>query len=120
MKETSTEEKYRALLAQQESEGLSRQEAAARAGIKPSTLTWWRCEIARLDRERGRARKGDSAMLVPVAVRDVAPMASVAQPFSSPPYEVVLGSGRVVRVPRDFEAAQVQALVRALEVVVPC
>ena len=47
-----TEKKYRELFALQEREGLSRDEIARRAGVKPGTVTWWRCEIARRDRER--------------------------------------------------------------------
>jgi len=118
--EQTTEEKYRAILDEQAKEGLTRTEAAARVGVKPSTLTWWRWELARRDREgcHGR-RKTDCPELLPVRVRDVAPADYVITTITTTPYEVVLASGRVVRVPRDFDGATVQSLVRALEEL-PC
>ena len=79
--DTATEKKYRELLAQEAREGLSRQEIAARAGIKPSTLTWWRSELRRLDRERSRAETGE-ATLVPVTIREVAPATCTVRPAS--------------------------------------
>jgi len=116
-----TEKKYRELLALQEREGLSRDAAAARGGIKPSTLTWWRCEIARRDRERNRPEKTKrvdeaAAALVPVTVREAAPKAGVVErPAPTDSYEIVLASGRVLRVPRVFDSDEVLALVRLLE-----
>ena len=114
-KKAATEQKYRAVLENQARDGVSREEAAARAGIKPSTLTWWRSELARRDRERLGVGKTSSPLLLPVRVRDVEPAAWALRPAVSTPYEVVLVSGRVVRVPRDFDTAGVQALVRAVE-----
>lgn len=111
--DTATEKRYRELLAQQAREGLSRQEIAARAGIKPSTVTWWRSELKRLDRERG------GATLVPVTIREVAPTSAPVRPASLSAYEVVLGGGRLLRVPHGFEAAEVHTLVRVLEAI-PC
>jgi hypothetical protein len=110
--DSATQKKYRELLAQQERDGLSRKEVAARAGIKPSTLTWWGSELKRLDRERAEA---DAARLMPVTIREVAATAGTAPPASPDFYEVVVGGGRVLRVPRGFEAAEVHALVRVLE-----
>lgn len=111
--EDSTEKKYRELLAQQEREGLSREEIAAQAGIKPSTLTWWRSELKRRAREHGRA-EANTAALVPVTIREVAPTTCVVRATTPVTYEVVLGR-RVLRVPRGFEAAEVHSLVRVLE-----
>jgi hypothetical protein len=56
---------------------------------------------------------------LPVQVRDIVPSAPLERPRGRTPYELVLGSGRVLRVPRDFELPEVQALVRAMEGV-PC
>ena len=109
----ATEAKYRAILAEQARDGLSRVEAAARAGVKPITLNWWRCELVRRDRRRRSAENGPNASaFLPVRVRELAP--PVVKPIPSTPYEVVFASGWVVRVPRDFEGASIQALVRAL------
>lgn len=116
--DTATETRYRELLAQQAREGLTREETAARAGIKPSTLTWWRSELKRLDRERSRAESG-GATLVPVTIREVAPTPATVRPASPNAYEVVLGGGRLLRVPHGFEAAEVHTLVRVLEAI-PC
>ena len=111
-----TEKKYRELLAQQEREGLSREEIAARAGIKPSTLNWWRCEIGRRDRERKKAEK-TAPVLVPVTVREeAAPKTkAVDRAATSGRYEVVLAGGRVLRVPGVFDGGELLALVRLLE-----
>jgi hypothetical protein len=122
---TTTEEKYRAILAEQEEEGLSREEAAARAGVKPNTLSWWRCELKRRDRDGVHRRRGQGKSdvgppeLLPVRVQDVVARATFLGSMGPTPYEVVLGSGRVVRVPRDFDDRSVQSLVRLLEEL-PC
>src|SRR5438128_2424441 len=109
--ESSTEKKYRELLEQQGREGLSREEAAARAGVKPSTLTWWRSQLKRLDRERSSPAETGGTSLLPVTIRDAAPTTCVVRPSLSAAYEVVLGRGRVLRVPRGFDASEVHALV---------
>jgi hypothetical protein len=115
-KKAATEQKYRAVLEEQARDGFSLGEAAARVGVKPVTLAWWRCEIARRDRERQSPRtEANSPALLPVRVRDVEPVEWAIRPATSTPYEVLLVSGRVLRVPRDFEPAGVQALVRAVE-----
>jgi hypothetical protein len=122
-KKAATEQRYRAVLEVQAKEGLSREEAASRAGVKPSTLTWWASELARRERERlvGSASSPAAPVLVPVRVHeaDAEPVAWTVKSAASTPYEVVLVSGRVLRVPRDFDAVSVQALVRAVEAA-PC
>jgi hypothetical protein len=121
---TTAEEKYRAILAEQEREGLSRAEAAARAGVKPITLTWWRCELKRRERDgiQGRRKRAPTAPacpeFLPVQVRGF-PGATSLGLIAPQPYEVVLASGRIVRVPRDFEGQNLQTLVRTLEEM-PC
>ena len=118
--DSSTVKRYRGLLAQQERERLSVEAVAARAGVKASTLTWWKSELKRRARERGEAEaKVEAKTLVPVTIREVEPAAIVTSATLPIAYEVVLGGGRVLRVPRGFEAAEVRALVRALETV-PC
>ncbi len=102
--DTATEKRYRELLAQQAREGLTREETAARAGIKPSTLTWWRSELKRLDRERSRAESG-GATLVPVTIREVAPMSAPVRPASPSAYEVRVNSPAetwVIHIPRGI------------------
>lgn len=113
VQESSAEKKYRELFAQHTREGLSLEVIAARAGIKQSTLVWWRSELARRDRERGRV-EAKAATLLPVTVRDAEPAPRV-RPAPSGHYEVALNGGRVLRVPRGFDAAEVHSLVGLLE-----
>ena len=121
---------YRSLIQEAEQKGLQLKEVEAAHGLKPGRLSKWRYE-----REgRGRQKKGaavskpkakpnpkrkpkpsgkaDSAF-VPVKVVDKPP-----EPSKRPAqqgYEIALANGRTVRVPGDFDSAQVVALVVALE-----
>jgi len=118
---TKAERRFRRLLTAEARSGLSRREFAEQRGVSAGTLSWWKHEIDR--REEARARAVESArrpspVLVPVRVAEQsAPETaeSVARPSGGERYEIVLRCGRVVRVPRDFGAASLLALVRALE-----
>jgi hypothetical protein len=104
---------------------LTRRELAERHGVSAGTLAWWKHEIARRTQARKMASRSEPAAKL-VAVRVVGPSArhepsdDRAQDGASREaraccYEVVLCRGRVVRVPSDFDAASLQALVRLLE-----
>ena len=125
-----TEKFYRQLVAEQEESGLSIRAFAATRGIPPGTLSSWRHELK--ERDAACARGGDKAtkprfVRVNVVGAEAeagaeagpAPLAKpipVAKPVSAGTtiYEVVLGQGRVLRLPAEFDEARVAALVRAV------
>ena len=110
--ETPAEVRYRRLFAERR-RGESWAALAARGGVAPGTLAWWRYELRR--REAARARsEGQGPALLPVRVLDAETPAVPATNASV--YEVVLAGGRrVLRVPAGFEPAAVCALVAAVE-----
>ena len=121
-KEGLSEERYRELFAERERLGLSYEELAARAGVKASTLRWKKSELKRAARSEGAGVASTVPTLLPVRIRARAVAhahAVVVEEVAPSPYEVRLVSGRVLRVPRGFEAREVHALVCALEAV-PC
>lgn len=115
--ETPAEARYRRLFAERR-RGESWEALAARAGVAPGTLAWWRYELRRRDAARARIEH-EGPTLLPVRV--LAP--AVAESPASVPawegaqgYEVVLAGGRrVLRIPAGFEPAAVRALVAAVE-----
>lgn len=110
--ETPAEARYRRLFAERRT-GESWAALAARAGVAPGTLSWWRHELRRRDAARKR-RGPEGPVLLPVRV-----VAAETPALPSPAphgYEVVLAGGRrVLRVPVGFESGAVRALVAAIE-----
>jgi transposase len=92
-------------VAQWKKSGLTAEVFAAEHNLNARTLRWWSSALRRPD---GRATKVGFARLVPV---DAVP-APTAEPA---PLEVVLASGRVVRVRSGFDPALLRAVLVALE-----
>lgn len=116
---TDAERRYRRLLDEQKRSGLSMRGFAAQRGLNAGSLGWWKHKIAQRDRARVGAASDPTPEFLAVHVvagdaRSPAPASQIAS-ASARPYEVLLRSGRVVRVPRDFDAASLCALVAALE-----
>lgn len=120
-----TETFYRRLPTEQVESGLSIRAFAAKRGIPAGTLSSWQHELRR--RDRARARAGERTAKSGFVQVDVVGAGSVvgsrtpepaaqAEPASTRPavYEVVLGQGRVLRLPAEFDEARVAALVRAV------
>jgi len=105
--ETPAEDRYRKLFAERR-RGESLVALAARCGVAPGTLSWWRHELRRRDRARTESRTTVPALL-PVRILD-APTRRVTS------YEIALSGGRrVIRVPEGFDPSAVCALVAAVE-----
>ena len=94
---------WRKRLARWKASGLKAGEFCERAGVPPTALAHWRKEIAARD-----ARRVAAAEPAFVAVH-------VTPTTTSVPLEVVLRTGRVVRVPPVFDPAHLRAVVAALE-----
>ena len=83
--------------------GLSIRVFAAREGVAAGSLSYWKWKLDR----RG---DGKSTRFIELKMpAGPAPGAAVL------PFEVVLSSGRVIRVPHGFDAAELGQLVGALE-----
>lgn len=89
--------------------GVGAEQFAVREGVKPAALKWWRWRLGGEDRKKGPEptavatasptppqRVGARPVFVEVEA------ASTPAPTESARYEVVLGNGRVVRVPVGF------------------
>jgi len=92
---------------------------AAEIGVNASTLTGWRWRLARAAEEgsggkRRRERPKSRGKQTPASFVEL--VASIpSEPGAEDRFEIVLGSGRVVRVPQRFDAETLRALVEALE-----
>lgn len=107
---TPAEDRYRKLFAEKRrSESLAA--LAARTGVAPGTLSWWRHELRHRDRARAESGTAMPALL-PVRVLGASPPTA---PARATIYEVSLAGGRVLRVPSGFEPEAVRALVAAVE-----
>jgi len=108
-----TEQLYRRLLAEQAESRLSMRTFAAERGVPAGTLSFWKHELRKRDARTKRSGPALGTRFVPVSI--VGAVAAEPAPPASPGiYEVVLGENRVLRLPADFDAARVAALVRAL------
>lgn len=86
--------------------GLSRAEFAAREGVKPETLAWWRWAL-------GVAKPSTSLMKREPAFVEVEAIAAVDVPQER--IEVALGNGRVVRVPSTFDEQELGRVIVVAE-----
>lgn len=100
-----TPEEARAALAKQEASGLSPSAFAEREGLEVQRLYSWR-------RRLGKERRGAIAVAAPTFVE--------VRTRRAERVEVVLPSGRVVRVSEDIDGAVLLRLVVALEQAEPC
>jgi transposase len=99
---------WQRLTAEWKASGLRQAEFCRRHGIKGGTFGWWKHQLARAVGESPkRSAKGLGRF---VEVRPVAAIPAAA-------YEIVVGGGRVIRVPMHFDP---QSLSRLLAVVESC
>jgi transposase-like protein len=91
-------------------------EFCAEHGVSEPSFYAWRRIIAQRDQQSAAPRvpttpSEDLPTFVPL---------TVTPPLPNPILEVVVGSGRVVRVPSDFDAATLRRLLAVLEEASPC
>jgi len=99
---------------------MSVRDFCAEHGLSEQSYFWWRRSLRQRDRARpapkpARQKAGEQqqpARFVPVRI--------VPLPVSAPDLQIVLGSGRVVRVPPGFDAATLRQLLAVLEEERPC
>ncbi len=105
-----TEAEYRELFAEHARSGVTLAAFAASREVPYGTLSGWKTKLKQ--RDASRADGASQSKFLPVRVVESKVLTGSAP--GSTPYEIVLESGRVVRVPVDFECAKVAALVRVL------
>jgi hypothetical protein len=94
-------EQIRRLLKRRERQGLTYRELARQSGESPRTLAWWSSRL-----RRGRSRSRGFVELVPKSGSTAARGGS---------FEIVLGSGRRVVAPADFDEGALRRLLVVLE-----
>ena len=94
--------------------GLSIRTFAAREGLPAGSLSFWKWKLAQRGRRATGAGRSQEAPLRFVELKAPA-AAQAARPTTAPVFEVVLGMGRMVRVPGGFDAAELVRLVGVLE-----
>ena len=94
-----------------ERSGLSIRTFAAREGLKAGTLSFWKWKLAQQDHGNGRARAEGVA---PLQFVELTARPAVPEPVRAG-FEVVLSSGRTVRVASGFDAPELARLVGVLE-----
>jgi len=102
--------------------GLSAKEFAAELGVNVHTLTHWAWRLGQVDRAAPAEKRRRPAAAAPAAapvpwLEVVAPdHAATATPSASaPPFELVLVTGRTIRVPTGFEADALKRLIAVAE-----
>jgi hypothetical protein len=95
----------RRVLAAQRRSGLSLVEFARRRGLRANTLSWWRHRLRDSDDDGEPANAERFIEITPdLGVRDV----------QAAGFEIVLGDGKVVRVPERFGEESLRRLLAAL------
>jgi len=107
---------WRRLIGQWQRSGLTARDFCAQRGVSEPSFYAWRRTIRQRDQQgrrqpgrKGAGRTGTQPVFVPVHVVPAAP-AAVAVAL-----EIVLGQGRLVRVPPGFDAMTLRQLLTVLE-----
>jgi transposase len=107
---------WRRLIEQWQRSGLTARDFCAQRGVSEPSFYAWRRTIRQRDQQgrrppgrNGAGRTGPKRVFVPVQVVSTAPTAVAAA------LEIVLGQGRLVRVPPGFDAMTLRQLLTVLE-----
>ena len=93
-----------------ERSGLSIRTFAAREGLKPGSLSFWKWKLTQGQHGRPGPAVGPLKFVELTTTAPISP-----PPAAVPGFEVLLRSGRTVRVPGGFDAAELARLVGVLE-----
>ena len=119
---------WQPIVAEWSASGLSQAEFCRRRGIKAFNFNWWKRQLTARSQSNGdgesspkqrRSASKNSAKFAPgKRARYSAPSfveVKMAEGALSTGYEVVLSGGRVLRLPRAFDAEAVTRLIAAVE-----
>ena len=118
-------EEWRELVGAWRAGGQSRERFARERGVKSTTLGWWASELARREREapvghRPTSRLKPTTFLPVRVIGEMTSAPSATEVSSDARVELVLGGGRVLRVPVGIDVTWVGSIVAALEQVGRC
>ena len=115
-RDVSKKQFWQDLVRRWESSGQSIHEFCTEQGVSESSFYAWRRAFAASNAARTppapKARHDDLPAFVPIRL--------AAVPTQRPTLEVVVGSGRVIRVPPDFDPATLRDLLAILEEAASC
>jgi hypothetical protein len=94
-----------------ERSGLSIRTFAAREGLKPGSLSFWKWKLA----QEGRNERTGATPVAPLQFVELTTREAPKPAPTCAGFEVVLSSGRMVRVAGGFDAAELARLVGVLE-----
>lgn len=94
--------------------GLPAGEFAARHGVKPQTLTWWRWQLGEKRVRRPAGRKVAKRRAPRLVAVEVSGPPSGAGDGSTPTWELVMASGHTLRAYRGAERAELLAVTELL------
>jgi transposase len=113
----ATREEWSKRIERWKDSGLSAKDFANETGISQRSLSWWRWQLGRKATEptlaRPTQRRKREAKAAPPASRMT--FVEVSAPAPSEPFEIVLASGRRIRVPSGFDAPTLERLLVVLE-----
>jgi hypothetical protein len=115
--EKTTREEWSKRIERWKDSGLSAKEFGHETGISPRSLAWWRWQLGRNAKEPTLAEPTRRRTRKPKSAPSVSPMTfvEVSAPSAREPLEVVLASGRRIRVPSSFDAPTLERLLVILE-----
>ena len=99
--------------------GLGRDAFAARESVEPKRLRWWHWNLRRLGVALADPPGRPPSMAQPTSALSIASsfvrLDAIHASEASPPLELLLGLGRIVRVPVGFDGATLVRLISVLE-----
>jgi transposase-like protein len=115
-RDLSKEQFWRGMLRQWDGYKQTVREFCAEHGVSEANFYAWRRNISQRDHQSAAppvptTRAEDLPAFVPL---------TVMPPLPDPILEVVVGSGRIVRVPSEFDAVTLRRLLAVLEEATPC
>ena len=113
----TTREEWSKRIERWKDSGLSAKDFANEAGISARSLSWWRWQLGMKATEPTLAhptrRLKRKAKAAPAASQMT--FVEVSGPTQGEPFEIVLASGRRIRVPSGFDAPTLERLLVVLE-----
>jgi hypothetical protein len=105
-----------AALAEARRQGQGHAEVARRLGVSPQTVKWWSWRIGARARAGRKGRTAGKPASRPSGSAKRSPSFIEVHLGSAPawPFEVLLGSGKAVRVAAGFDAADLRRLLNAI------
>jgi transposase len=110
-RDPAREKFWRRTIRDQQRSGLSVRDFCHRQGLKDWTFRWWRQELARRDQVPSMATAGEQTEAAPVFL----PVPIVDLEAVSPPIEIVLPTGLIVRAPSGFDPRTLGRVLAVLE-----